>query len=99
MDHDPVTGRTIWWRFDPGTDNMIIRVDQDVTDTIRTNEAERNATAGQRFGEWRKVASVPLNHFIQQGLADANKQHDDKYLSKWLNDGDNRAFRTFEGKV
>jgi hypothetical protein len=32
-------------------------------------------------------------------LGEAQKQDDKKYISKWLNDPDHRAFRTFHGKV
>lgn len=92
LGRDPESGKTVWVRFnDDGSTTM--RSDYPVDDIIRVNKAEKSETAGQRFGDWRRIASVPLNvHFGQ--LAEAQSQRDDKYLDRWLDE--HSAFRTFE---
>jgi hypothetical protein len=50
-----------------------------------------------KFGEHAKVASIPLSVYYElkrQGIAD-----DPKALRKWLNQSENRAFRTREGTL
>lgn len=97
VDHDKKTGRTVWSYFDGEKD--IYRIDYPVEETIKEN-AEARAAAGTNWkGEFHRIASIPLNIVHASGFADAISQKDDKFLSKWLNDGDNRAWRTKEGKV
>ena len=57
-----------------------------------------NDSQNKRHGDWSRIASIPLNIYHEQ-LAEAQSQKDEKYMSKWLNDPDNRAFRTFGGTV
>lgn len=97
FDHDPVTGRTVWLR-DNGDGTMTARTDYPHDALIDENTAFRNAVSGGWKGDYHRVASVPLNIFHDQ-LAEASKQGDDRYLSKWLNDADNAAWRTKAGKV
>ena len=94
VDHDPATGRTVW----RCTDGKLVhyRTDYPVDGVIAANAARLNDTDGQRFGDGRRVASIPLNTFFDR-LAAAQAQGDDRYLARWLNDGDNRAWRTFPG--
>lgn len=97
VDHDMETGRTVWSYFDGEKD--IYRVDYPVDNTIKEN-AEARAEAGTGWkGDWHRIASIPLNVVHASGFADAITQNDNKFLSKFLNDGDNRAWRTKEGKV
>lgn len=96
-DYDFATGRSVWRYFDGAQTHF--RVDTPVDEIVRVNEFTRNDTAGNRFGDWVKIASVPLNHAHAQNLVRAQSEGDDKYLSRWLNDGDNRAWRSFEGRV
>lgn len=91
LGRDNETNKTVWICEDGKTTTY--RTDEPVDDIIRANHAEKSHYAGQRFGDWRKVASVPLHvHFAQ--LAEAQSQRDDKYLDRWLNE--HSAFRTFE---
>jgi hypothetical protein len=69
-----------------------------VQSLVDDNAALLNASQGRRFGEGQRVASIPLNLFYDQ-LHEAQMQGDENYISRWLNDGDNRAFRTFEGTI
>lgn len=75
---------------------------QDVEDRINLNKALQNEPRG-RWGEGSRVASLPLvvyEGLIQKGII--NRQGavvDQRAFRRWLNDPDNRAFRTRLGKV
>lgn len=96
---DPATGRTVWQMFDG--QKVVFRVDTPVHQTIEENAAFRNSTPDGWKGDYHRIASVPMNllYDANLGLNEAIQQGDDKHISRWLNDGDNRAFRTKEGTV
>jgi len=96
LEHDHRTGRTVWVWFDG--EKTHYRTDYPVDNILKDNATAKAEMAGQRWGDGKRVASIPLNVFHDQ-LAEASKQDDDKYLSKWLNDSDNAKFRTFGGRV
>lgn len=96
---DPRTGRSVWRLEHDG--KVTYRTDYPVSEIVKQNAEARHNSAGNRFGDYTKVASIPLNVLWDDktGLIKAFDQHDREYLSRWLNDSENRAFRTFEGKV
>ncbi len=96
-DYNFQTGRSVWHYFD-GQEHHF-RIDQPVDDIVRMNEFTRNATAGNAMGDWVKIASIPISHAYQQNIMQAHNEGDDKYVARWLNDSDNRAWRSFEGRV
>lgn len=97
FDHDPVTGRMVWLR-DNGDGTTTARTDYPADALIDENTAFRNSLDAGWKGDYHRIASIPLNIFHEQ-LAEASKQDDNKFLSKWLNDSDNAAWRTKAGKV
>lgn len=97
FDADIKLGRYVWSR-ENGDGTTTYRTDYSVQPTIDHNTAFRNMLDPGWKGDWHKVASVPLNVFHDQ-LAEATRQDDQAYVSKWLNDRDNRAWRTKEGRV
>lgn len=96
FNHDPATGRTVWVLTEG--ERTTFRTDYPVDAIINENAERRAASAGTKFGDMAHIASVPLNIYHEQ-LAEAQRVGDDKYISKYLNDSDNRAWRTREGKV
>jgi len=83
---------------------IVIATEQDVSNIIEQNKKEYNATNG-RWGEDvfdNKIASIPLTV-----VDDLNKLNimrgfhviDQKKFKAWLNNPDNRFFRTRQGKV
>jgi hypothetical protein len=96
MDHDFKTGRTVWAYFDGQATHY--RTDYPVDNILKDNQTARQEMAGSNWGGGKRVASIPLNTYYAE-LAEAENNGDQKFISKWLNDGDNAAFRTFEGKV
>jgi hypothetical protein len=99
IEWDALTGRTVWQMFDG--QKVHIRHDYPVAQMIEDNTLVRNATSDGWKGDYHRIASVPLNLLYDDnlGLNKAVQQGDDKYLSRWLNDSDNRAWRTKEGAV
>ena len=100
LDHqlsDITIGRFVWKQWDG--EKLILRTDYHVDPLLKATEATRNDTAGERWGEWRHVSSMPLNLYHSSGFAEAQRQGDKKWLNRWHNDSDNAAWRTFEGRV
>jgi len=86
------------WRRENSDGTSTFRTDYAVDPTIEANTAMRNmATSGWK-GDYHKVASVPLNIYWNK-LHDAVQQDDDRFVSNFLNDRDNAAWRTKEGRV
>ena len=102
FDYDPYTGRTIWHYFDGQQDHW--RVDYPIDNLLKQNAIERSESRRDWKGDWHKVASIPAPLLFGMGesgdgLKKAIDQGDWKWLRRWLNDPDNRAWRTKEGRV
>lgn len=94
---DPETGLVELMHFDTDTDDITMETKVDVAPVIEWNKRLYNAESSSWKGEFHRVASIPmvLYHELQkQGIID-----DEKRLKKWLNDPDNRFFRTRGGRV
>ena len=96
MYRDPLTGKELWHIYQDGV--HIFETREQVTDVVEANKVDYNEGMGQRFGEGQKVASIPLHHYYAN-LDEAAGQDDWGYISKWLNNSDNRAWRTFPGRL
>jgi hypothetical protein len=87
-----------------GDGGLIIETSQDVTDIIESNKAEYAATdERKRWGDgWEKVGSIPLS-LIQTlnelGICRGFAIVDQKKMKAFLNDPENRHFRTRPGRV
>lgn len=97
VDYDYATGRSVWSYFDG--EKTVIRTDYPVDQIMSENAEERAGNLTNWKGDYHRIASVPLNIFYDSGLATAINQQDAKFSSKWLNDSDNRAWRTKDGRV
>lgn len=97
VDHDEKLGRTVW-AVDNADGTTTYRTDYRVDPTIEINKAQRNLAQNNWKGDYHHVASIPLNVYYDQ-LAEAAKQGDEKFMNKWLNDSDNLAWRTKEGRL
>lgn len=102
LEFDPLTGVKHDFIFEagdtPSQDKFVIETTQDVTAIINQNKRALNEVdRHQPYGEWSKVASLPLSVYWdlkKQGIVD-----DKKAFNKWLNDPDNRYYRTRVGKI
>lgn len=97
LEWDAVTGRTVWGYFDG--EKTVFRTDYPVENMIKNNKAEFNSAPDHWRGDYVKVASVPLNVLYDSGLDEAIGQKDNRFISRFLNDSDNRAWRTRDGRV
>jgi hypothetical protein len=97
VDHDFKLKRTVWARENPDG-STTYRTDYAVDPLIDMNTAQRNMAAKGFQGDWHHVASVPLN-VAWEKLVEPLRQGDDAYVSRFLNDSDNRAWRTKEGRL
>ena len=99
FDHDPEIGRTVWLVFDDKGNMKGAHVEQDIDAIVKANAEAEKATHGARFGDYNRVASVPLTFIEKTGLDQAIDARDRRYISKILNDGDFQKFRTSRGQV
>jgi hypothetical protein len=104
LDNDLLTGIKTEFNYEEDSsgqlskDKFVISTEQDVTKIIESNKRSANAVdKHQKYGEWSKVASIPLTVYYKlkkDGVLD-----DQKAMKKWLNDPDNRYFKTRGGRV
>ena len=92
---DPQNGITKYWHVKENGEYVIETV-QDVTAITDANKRQYNDTPN-KYRDVNKVASIPLPIYYElkrKGIVD-----DPKALAKWLNDADNRVFRTRAGTL
>lgn len=99
LSHDPFTGLIKYFHPDEDGDSFVIETEMPehvVEDIVETNKAKLNEASGS-WGNGKLVASIPIHIYWdlkKKGIAD-----DDAAMRRWLNDPDNRFFRTFPGAV
>lgn len=99
FEHDPEIGRTVWLVFDDKGNMKGAHVEQEVDPIVEANKMYADMTAGRRFGDYNRIASVPLTFLEKTGLDQAIDAGDRRYISKVLNDSDYSGFRTSRGRV
>ena len=67
-------------------------------DLLAHNRERLNDSQGQRFGDGKVVASVPLNVFYRD-FASRLREGDTDFMRWWLNNDENKPYRTFRGRV
>jgi hypothetical protein len=89
-----------------GDGGIIIETKQDISDILEQNKKEYNSFderarwSDHLFGN--KVASIPMtviDELNQQGIMRGFAILDEKRFKAWLNERDNRVFRTRTGVV
>lgn len=99
LSFDPDTGIREDFYYDPDRDRFKIVAVQPVDDILDHNKANL-AEMDERTpwkGDMHKVASIPLAVYYdlkRRGILD-----DQKAMKRWLNDPENRHFRTRPGVV
>ena len=74
----------------------IITYTQDFKSIVERCKREASHFAGTNSQDVTKVASIPV--VIWQRLVQLGIAHDEKALNAWLNERDNRVFRTDDGR-
>lgn len=96
LDTDPITGIRHMFEYDETTDQATITAEQDVSNVIESNKRVYNDANG-KYGDWTRVASIPMVVYMdlkKKGILD-----DQVALKRWLNDPDNKYFRTRPGTI
>ena len=72
---------------------LIVKETYDAEPLLEACAAERIATAGQRWGEMRKVGTMPMAEYIKLSKIRDNAERQ-KFIMAWLRE--NQKFVTFE---
>ena len=100
LDSDPATGITQWFHVDEITGDFGLETQQDVTALIESTKGAFNPV-GERepwAGDLHRIASIPMSIYHELAKI-SNNFKDQRVIRKWLNDKDNRVFRTRPGRV
>jgi hypothetical protein len=102
LDTDELTGTETWFHYDPLTETATYETRRDVGDITEFNkeiykEHDERARWGNDFQH--RVASIPdfLYWDLEKKLGPM--KHNQKAWKAFLNDPDNRAFRTRPGRI
>ncbi len=86
-----------------GDGGLVIATTQDVTEIVEKNKAEFNQIDYRaRWNDFTKVASIPMtviDKLNQDGIMRGFAVIDEPRMKRWLNDPENRFFRTRPGVV
>lgn len=95
---DPAAGITEIFHYDEMADTCTIETRQDITDLIEGNKAEyASIDERAKWGDMHRVASIPMNLYMKMRAEGITR--DAKAMRKFLNDPDNRFFRTRPGRI
>ena len=109
--YDMVPGGGVRWsEYNPATGvrtTYTLSGDRLIRDTeyvhtqllLDENAVEEKGSMNQRWGDGKIYARVPVNLAYSGYLGEATINQDYKAVAKWMNDPDNRAFRTFGGTI
>lgn len=90
-------GNVQTFHYDETTDDFMITTEQDAEPILELNRAVQNEDTGKFKDGLHHVARIPL--VVYQELVDKGIDKDPVALKRWLNDPDNRYFRTKLGVV
>lgn len=106
---NPITGIRRIFHYDESNDTFTIETQQDVQGVLERNKAvlnAQNAKAARKFDpkqDFHHIASIPLPVYFdlkKKGIVGEDGTiADDKRFRQWLNDPENRFFRTHHGTV
>lgn len=102
VEFDAQIGRAVFARRvdDNERQGWEIKTEYYADPTLEANKIELNNQASGWKGDYHKVASLsPAIAYGDGYIAQALRQGDDKAVSRWMNDSDNRAWRTKAGKI
>lgn len=99
FDYDPATGIRTLFHYNHDDDTFTLEKVQDSAGILEMNLQLRNASPETWEGEGHgvRVAQLPLH--VWQDLKQRGIIDDEPRFRKWLNDPDNRYWRTKLGRV
>jgi hypothetical protein len=63
---------------------------------LKLNQERLKESEGKRWGDGRVVASIPLNVYFKEF---AGRHNDPEFADWFLNNSENRHYRTFKGRI
>jgi len=98
LEHDRATGVRRYFHWDATTQSFTIETVRDAQDIFEQNLLEtNNVNTSSWKGEMHKVASLPLHIWLE--LKEKGILNDRRRMAKWLNDPDNKMYRTRSGRI
>lgn len=97
---NPVSGVSTWIKEE--ADGVLVQNRQDISALLDQNKAEANiAQKGWKGDGLHSVARLPISmiHDRKSYIGQAIAESDSKAVSRFLNNSDNRSFRTKEGNI
>lgn len=86
-----------------GDGDVTIHTQQNVTDVISINAEDYKMRGGSRWNEFQnhiaRISTSVYFDLVKRGIIDEKNDPDGVRFTAWLNDPDNRAWRTRPGKV
>jgi hypothetical protein len=99
---NPALGTETYFH-DVDENTVALETVQDIAPILEANKRDLNNVDNPRYGDGKLVARlsmVMLMQLVQQGILDCGFAiQDEKRFSRWLNDNDNRNWRTWPGNV
>lgn len=100
---DKSTGKETWMH-DNVDGGFTVEQKQHVKQVIETakakaNEYERGSLIGNTQRHWQQVAEIPSSIYLELRQRFGDPRDNPKDWKKWLNDYNNRYFRTSGGRV
>lgn len=96
LSNDPIRGKVTQMHI--GDNEYVIDSREDVTDLVERNKARLNLQDERKpWGDMEQVAEIPPTTYWdlwRKGIA-----RDDKAFRRWLDDPENRFFRTRHGRL
>ena len=96
LSHNPVSGEYTWYQDLGESYATAVTVDPD--EMLAANNQQQVDNLNRPFGDVAQVARMPM-HLWQKHIAPAVQQDDQKHIKRFLNDIDNRKFRTKLGAL
>jgi hypothetical protein len=96
---DPIGGKRVLFHYDYDSVQIVFETQHDVEPILDANNLIRDSMDERANwkGEWHRVASIPLPLYFDLKRKGIVKDPAD--FKRWLNDPDNRFFRTRPGRV
>jgi hypothetical protein len=95
--------QTVQIAHEDGEGGLIIETKQNVQPFLEQNKASyAQIDERAKWGEFTKIASIPfavIQELNKKGILRGFHIVDQKAMKKWINDPDNRFFRTRPGRI
>lgn len=98
FDYDPITKRKQLFHWDETEQAAYLETLTDVTDIVETNKGLSNLfdERSRWKGDLHQVASIPMDIYMK---LPPEIRNDEKAFRRWLNNADQKVWRTRPGEV